>query len=243
MHDPSTVAFEIHGPRGLYYRRKREKALQRNDPDWTRIKHVDPIAVIWHVDPEWDGSDDSCGFSYAKLAREEREKASQVAKEMSGKLEGMFGQSSTGKYFALKSSFEMIIGGFEVVAWRIFRKQIKARHLPLVLSAACSPTDNMQSLIKMPIDQIDLERFFMLLARNFKTYDRRWWDSPRLHVHHWKVQLPWLQNLKRWLFSRCAGCRHRFSFGYAPVSNQRNGKGPQWFRSESGVYHHECHGK
>jgi hypothetical protein len=241
MHDPKTQAFEIYGLHGLYYRRKKAKAIERNDPDWARIKSPDPIARIWHVDPETDGSDDSCGYSYARLTEQEREKCCHVAKELSAKYEGMFSQSRDGKFFAVKSPVETIIGGFDVVAWRVFRKRVRPRHLPEILSAAHSPTDNMQSLVKMPLDQVDLERFFMILARNFKTYDRRWWNYPRWHVHHWQIQLPWLQALKRWLFSRCAGCGRRFTFGYCPVSNQWDSDGPRWFRGEKSIYHHECH--
>jgi hypothetical protein len=46
--------------------------------------------------------------------------------------------------------------------------------------------------------------------------------------------------LKRWLFSRCAGCGKRFPWGYAPISASWESDGPRWFRGERSVYHHEC---
>jgi hypothetical protein len=68
---------------------------------------------------------------------------------------------------------------------------------------------------------------------------RRWWQHPKWHVHHWRFQVHPLQDFKRWAFSRCAECRRRFSWGYCPVGRWGN-TGPQWFRSEEMVFHHEC---
>ena len=76
--------------------------------------------------------------------------------------------------------------------------------------------------------------------REWRRRDRRWWQHPRWHVHHWKVQIHPLQNFKRWAFSRCATCGGRFRWGYAPISTQWHGRGPRWFRGERRVHHHEC---
>jgi hypothetical protein len=70
--------------------------------------------------------------------------------------------------------------------------------------------------------------------------ERPWWRHPRWHVWHWKVQIHALQNLKRWLFSRCSKCGKGFKWGYAPTSGSWNGTGPRWFRGEENVYHHDC---
>lgn len=70
---------------------------------------------------------------------------------------------------------------------------------------------------------------------------RPWWKHPRFHLRHLRVQIHFTQKLKRFLFSRCAGCYQRFEWGYAPVSLSWGGKkGPQWFESEENVYHYEC---
>jgi len=45
--------------------------------------------------------------------------------------------------------------------------------------------------------------------------DRRWWfQHPRWHVWHWQIKVEPLLQIKRWLFSRCAGCRKGFAYGY-----------------------------
>jgi hypothetical protein len=70
--------------------------------------------------------------------------------------------------------------------------------------------------------------------------EQKWWDHPRWHIHHWQIQIGFLNALKRWLFSRCNKCGKRFRFGYAPVCHQWGSSGPMWFKGESGLYHSEC---
>lgn len=70
MHDPLTQAFEIFGVRGLYYRWKRNRAYKKNDGSFIKSKYVSPIAVIWHVDPQTDGSDNSCDWFGSHRSRE-----------------------------------------------------------------------------------------------------------------------------------------------------------------------------
>jgi hypothetical protein len=50
MHDPMTVAFDIPNP---FARRWGESWFSRP-----------ALVTIWHVDPEADGSDDSCGWCF-----------------------------------------------------------------------------------------------------------------------------------------------------------------------------------
>ena len=69
---------------------------------------------------------------------------------------------------------------------------------------------------------------------------RAWYKHPRWHIWHWRIQVHFLQALKRRLFSRCSRCGKSFAWGYAPMSDSWNSSGPRWFRGESGVYHHEC---
>lgn len=54
MHDPMTQAFRIEIPMPW-----RVPGFLKNDPSMWATLH---IATVWHVDPETDGSDDSCGW-------------------------------------------------------------------------------------------------------------------------------------------------------------------------------------
>lgn len=73
---------------------------------------------------------------------------------------------------------------------------------------------------------------------------RRFRIPPRWHVHHWQIQIHHLQQLKRWLFSRCRECGGRFTWqqaggcvaGYGPD----NSKGPGWFCNAERIAHFAC---
>ena len=60
----------------------------------------------------------------------------------------------------------------------------------------------------------------------------------RWHIWHWRLQIDFFLDLKRWLFSRCQKCGKGFTWGYCPVSTW-SAKGPRWFRSEE-AWHLEC---
>ena len=67
MHDPRTVAFEIKNPLAKRY-------------DWGKKWGDRPsLVTIWHVDPEKDGTDNSCGFGYPRATKAQREALEGIA--------------------------------------------------------------------------------------------------------------------------------------------------------------------
>lgn len=63
----------------------------------------------------------------------------------------------------------------------------------------------------------------------------------RWHAHHWKIQIPALQTLRRRLLTRCAWCGGRHRRGDpTTISHQRNRERTPWWRGETGLYHHDC---
>lgn len=70
--------------------------------------------------------------------------------------------------------------------------------------------------------------------------EQKWWQHPRWHIHHWKIQIHFMESLKRWLFTRCCKCGKRFKFGASACSTSWHGTGPRWFRSETNIYHDGC---
>lgn len=63
----------------------------------------------------------------------------------------------------------------------------------------------------------------------------------KLHVHHWKVQVHPLQEVRRWILTRCAWCGGRHSKGDA-VNHSLSWDGPcgRWWQGEPGLYHGDC---
>lgn len=236
MHDPMTVAHEIYGPRGYLHKWRRDHAEKYNDKDG-RFSYISPLVVIWHNDPETDGSDDSCGYSYPSVPRDLRKKAEKIAAD-----EWMY---MFGKYaykYQQPSAFEVIHALWSIYAWRLFKRRRLTHHeIDEIAGLASNPNDNLRHVIFDASRSEEQMRIFgALVLRCYLRVHRKWHQHPKWHVRHWQIQIPVVQTFKRWAFSNCQGCGERFRWGYSPTSMQWDGTGPLWFRRERGVYHSEC---
>lgn len=235
MHDPKTVAHEIHGPRGLLHdwRRNRVDKYDHRDP---RFSYVTPLVTVWHCDPETDGSDDSCGYTFPRVPEELGRMAEKIAVD---EWKFMFGQYAY-KY-QQPSAYEIIYALWTIIAWRLFKRRITFAETQEIASLACNPFDNLRTVIFDASRSEDkAKRLGWLILRCYLRTNRKWYQHPKWHIHHWELQIHFLQQFKRWAFSRCAGCGERFRWGYSPVSTQWHGTGPRWFRREAHVYHSGC---
>jgi hypothetical protein len=236
MHDPQTVAFDIKAP-------------------WTRKGYRPTLVTIWHVDPERDGSDDSCGWSYPKLTQDQRRRIRDFA-----------WHEGRDPYFLREAGKEWT--GSRTEAETLYRALVlltaRAVRVPLTYEAASLYAsqrvhnggfeDAARNFCWLPgyhcngADSAERRQDYFAgimagIARGLLADARPWYRHPKWHVHHWKLQFHTAQAFKRWAFSRCAGCGGRFAFGYCPVSHQWDGVGPRWFRGEPHVYHSECSAK
>lgn len=179
MHDPMTVAFELRYPwRTWRHRHSKDRFL--------RTYH-DAFITIWHVDPESDGTDDSCDW---------------------------------------------------------FASRLPKRYAADLKALITNPDDNLTAFFGDDLPEHEAMRRLFVIASNVRRiiHPRPWWRHPRWHVWHWQVQVHAAQKLKRRLFTRCAFCAGPFAWGESVYSAQWGNKGPQWFRSEHGVYHEGCFG-
>ncbi|GIH91966.1 hypothetical protein ACFFMN_33840 [Planobispora siamensis] len=63
----------------------------------------------------------------------------------------------------------------------------------------------------------------------------------RFHIHHWRIQVHPLQELRRRLLTRCTWCGGRHRKGDAVnVSQQWNRRRGHWWQGEMGLYHRDC---
>ncbi|MFF8485201.1 hypothetical protein [Streptomyces antibioticus] len=75
-------------------------------------------------------------------------------------------------------------------------------------------------------------------ARDHETCRTRHW---RLHVHHWRIQFPPLQALRRRLLTRCTWCHGPHRKGDAVnISHQWNRPRGHWWQGETGLFHRDC---
>lgn len=265
MHDPMTVAFDIKRPWPKLMKTERERRM------WGRFYWPTWI-TIWHVDPEKDGTDDSCGWFIRSRHGDQKVLARIVSRftfDWDRTHEGSNGYIYHCGWFKPNgqphfSPIAIAVGMFHAAAGVMFAKgdgfnwkaaeRFTQQHLAEIIRFAENPTDSLHDGITRKYEvgcgeeynerrrQERIEQMASCVYSWILRRQRPWYRHPRWHFWHWKIQVHPLQNLKRWLFSRCCKCGKGFSWGYAPTSNSWDGTGPLWFRSEQGVYHSECSG-
>lgn len=222
MHDPMTVAFEIRYP----WRAHRDP---KNDFE---REYRESFITVWHRDPEKNGDDDSCGWSYPEPPED-------LVKKLESDLTFLCREDKEAlRYQRANEGPQM---------WRLLwlqrasfwdrKKGLSARQIAGLLYADSFPGNREDTW--QPSD--DLHREAWIIARVYHQAIRPWWQHPRWHVWHWRLQMHPTRALKRWLFSRCSVCGKGFTWGYAPLSDSWHGTGPRWFRGERDVRHFDCH--
>lgn len=271
MHDPMTVAHEIKYP---WFRHKPWPKKFRKDPNsWAKKRaweemtesqravcdrhwqegYMESFITIWHVDPERDGSDDSCGYSYVKLTPKQREILHNAA--WSEGQHPHFLCCREKEWNGNHVDVESLYRGLVFLVCRVLRLKITFDQAAQYASEATHTRDcgkfgaafcflpgyHTNSKKDSPDDrQSRFEGILCNVARSILTERRPWWRHPKWHLWHWKFQCQPLCQFKRWAFSRCCKCGKRFTWGYSPVTNNWNSKGTRWFKSENDVFHSDC---
>lgn len=239
MHDPMTVAFEIKWP--IW-----KTQSFRNGQTW---RYFRPLLTIWHVDPERDGTDDSCGW-FIRARHVNQEKLKRLASEFDFDWDKSYGGWFRESGEPYLSPIGITLNMFWKAAWVHFGQnrdranRFMRKNLLEILMFAENPTDSLHDTIngKYGFDKRSerIEQFTSIVYSWVCRADRPWWKHPRWHFWHWQFQWHDIQAVKRWMFSRCSHCGRGFKFGESPVTYSWNGTGPQWFRSEKGVFHGDC---
>lgn len=240
-----TVAFDIRYP----WRRLSRAQRARERSEFFR-DYRETVITVWHVDPERRGNDDSCGWfkrawhgDPVVLAKIEKWFEQEWDSEHLGHFDAVTGQPRL-------SLQAMMLAFFHRAAWAHYGEswsrtnRFMRRHLYDILSFAENRSDSMKESLTMKYGvekrEDRIRHFASVIYGCILRWERPWYRHPRWHVWHWKLQVHPLQNFKRWAFSRCAGCRRGFAWGYSPVSTSWNGTGPRWFRDEKNIYHSQC---
>lgn len=218
----------------------------------TEAFNLGNLITIWHVDPELDGTDDSCGWFRPKLTKEQRLQVQYLAED---EARDPFIQAARCKKIESPGQSVMLL----LAALHQVEDRLNTGATSDDISRAayrlgtCGYDHIRNHLCFLPgyhsnrsEDRLDdrieaATELYLILARYLLGRARPWYRHPRWHIHHWRVQVHPIQKLKRWLFSRCAKCENRFAFGESPISGQWGSAGPQWFKSEESVYHHGCY--
>lgn len=189
---------------------------------------------IWHVDPETDGSDDSCGWFSPKSTKIEREKIQSIAR-------------SDYSFVSSKpmTDFGMVFYAWTTLAVLMHGRKIRKKGLPYselneIVWLANNPFDGFVGISSRKMDEGELAGFLSNIYRCYLRHHRKWWQHPRWHIHHWKIVVAPILNLKRMMFTKCCKCGGKFKYGESPVTSNWHSEGPKWFKSEVGMYHSDC---
>jgi len=190
MHDPMTVAFCIPNP----FRRRYSWGKR-----WINRPR---LITIWHVDPECDGTDDSCGWFSPKLTKEQVSALSHAAwcegrSPFYLRLNNETNNYATDALHLMECAF-----GYVGDLIRVRVAPDEARRWSL--QAIRSDGDNLRHLLCFKAgwhSNSDSDRLsdreecalglFRSVARWILRERRPWWKHPRWHLRHWKIQIHW----------------------------------------------------
>lgn len=233
MHDPMTLAFKLESP---------IKRKSRIWPEGYRKTWVN----IWHVDPEKDGTDDSCGW-FMRARHGDQAVLEKIVQRFEQDWDRVFksdsGHSYSCGYFLpvgqgginLFSVSGIAVNLFFLAALEVFGARQKAaryvqKNLFEILWFAENPTDSLSDEFTRKFARGCGEKYTQRerdeRIRNtagciygwILRDTRPWWKHPRWHVHHWKIQWIFGQKVWRWLFVRCCKCGQRFGFNQSPFT-------------------------
>lgn len=214
------------------------------------------LLSIWHVDPERDGSDDSCDwFGGRKLTAKQEAIRDKIAADFAfqwhrnapyerfgwfmpeGAVDGVW-RNGEPNY----TTHAIVLAMFRLAAnhhfghWSKRASRFLNRYLFDILFFAENSCDSLCTDIEQKHGTRDgsrekqARRFASVVYAWVLRAERPWWKHPRWHFHHMRVQVHPFQKLRRWLFDRCGMCGKRFPWGYTPMGS--------WSGEKS--YHHEC---
>lgn len=247
MHDPLTVAFQIKYPWRSGPKSKLFPNGYRND-----------CITIWHKDPERGGSDDSCGWfkrahhgDKAVLAaiierfdfdwdrvyttkKEDHEPEDGPFKAESY-LRGYFAPNGDPRFSASGITLNLfLLAGIEHFGSRDKAAKFIQKHLFEILLFAENPSDSLYDTIHETWGKSEkggkIRSLAEIIYGCILRWSQPWYQHPRWHIQHWRIQIhPW-QDFRRWAFDRCAKCGKGFKW--------REGVIGEW--SGKRIWHDRC---
>ena len=218
MHDPDTQAFELKVPS-----RKSEFGTT--------------VLRIWHHDPCKDGSDDSCGW-FMRARHGDKEVLRRIEKAFEFDWDRVFKSDSGKMYYVglfepsglpVHSSIGITLNLFRLACWEHFKhshkktKRFMSKNLYGILHFAENTTDSLHDSITSRFggEKRDerIKHFASCIYGYILREERHWWQHPKFHLHHWRIQVPLFQQVKRAFFDRCYKCKKGFKRGESVMSN------------------------
>lgn len=205
MHDPKTVAFDI------YLGKKKKK----------NGNYRSPLITIWHNDPETDGTDDSCGW-FIRPRHSDKKVLEEIKKEFDFNFKHNYWFDKDGKQ--IFSTIGTLMLMYKAALWihfKLNRKKVDAfmrRHTHTIINFAENPTNcggdditgkHFLSTNTSLLSEHRFSHFAGMVYTDILRKERKWYQHPRWHIHHWSIQFHPLQKLKRRYWDKCCICKKR----------------------------------
>ena len=205
MHSTKTVAFEI------YLGNKKKKNGQ-----WR-----DSFITIWHNDPEKDGTDDSCGW-FIRPRHSDQIVLEEIKKEFEFNYKHNYWFDKEGK--AIFSTIGTIMQMYECATWIHFKrnrrkqKAFMRKYCVDIIGFAENPVDcggdniTGKFYLSTNSDLLSPDRFSGMAGMIYSDIlrkERKWYQHPKCHIHHWNIQFHPFQRLKRKYWDKCCECGKR----------------------------------
>lgn len=228
MHDPSTVAFDIKYP-----------WRTRPSEHWPK-GYRNTFITIWHEDPlDFEGKcgcrdDDSCGWFTPPMLVKERDDWRKRADYEYTCVFNKQDATAKGKSYAYvcfhpETTYDAIYWIWRSIRhehlkgkwwyrtlWR-YSSRPSARELEAIQNLASNPVDNLQFTFRGVKDAETFWPFYLCILKAYRRNARPWYQHPRWHIWHWRIQVhPW-RKLRRRLFDRCAECGGHFGWNESPI--------------------------
>jgi hypothetical protein len=217
MHDPKTVAFEI------YLGRKKKK----------NGHYRSPILTIWHVDPEKDGTDDSCGW-FMRSRHGDPEMLKKIKSAFDFDFDRTFTSGNQTVYYTgwfspstgnpNLSTQGIVLDMFSKASWEFFKYNRKKHNkwmqenLYNILHFAENNVDSLKDDVVGTFRigtgsqwnrEESLNNYASIIYAWILRSNRKWYQHPRWHIKHWELQFHPFQKLKRRYWDKCCKCGKR----------------------------------
>ena len=205
MHDPQTLAFDI------YLGKKQKKNGQ----------YRDSFITIWHKDPEVDGTDDSCGW-FIRPRHANREVLSEIKKEFDYNFKNNYWFDKVGlQVFSTPGTMMQMYLHAAWIHFKHNRRKTDAfmrKYCADIIMFAENPHDcggdsitgkHFISTCTPLTSPHRFEEMAGMIYSDILRKERRWYQHPKWHIHHWRIQFHPFQQLKRRYWDKCCVCGKR----------------------------------
>jgi len=183
-----TVAFEIKSP-------FKDKKGDNNT-----------LITIWHVDPQKDGTDDSCGW-VMRARHGDKEILKRIKEDFAHHLKNQHWFKKSGEQQF--STIGLLTNMYRIAAYHHFKNnqsktnEFLRKYAYDFIYLAENPFDCLGDIITNKFDaprrehRDELKGLAGIIYADILNKDRKWYQHSKWHIHHWKIQLVFLRGLKR----------------------------------------------